>query len=242
MCLLLTLVGALAATAQEPQADPKARALLREAYERRYRWDAAFPGFAGKILMAHSGMERSGTIRVTANGQVEVTLGGVGATETGAGGAEKWAREALRTLVTPLQATSFEQGDGRHPVTFGRPDNHPAGRSILLHDASHTAYRVRDGQIWRIEREEGLPGEKPERVTLEFLDFARTEDGLLLPRSLTIARFEGDGRLHQATTVADTYQRLGSYYVPYLRREVVATDGGTETHWLRLTDLKLSPQ
>jgi hypothetical protein len=239
LCLLLTLVGALAAAAQEPQADPKARALLREAYERRYRWDAAFPGFAGKILVAHSGMERSGTIHVTAEGNVELALTDADATRTGIRSATKWAQEAVRTWITPLQPSSFARGDGKHPVTFGKLDYHPAGRSILLHDERHTSYRVRDGQLWQIEREESARGENPGQVLLEFLDFARTEEGLMLPRTITITRFEGGGgRLRQSTTLADTYQRLGNYYVPYMRREVVATDGGTETHWLRLTDLK----
>lgn len=232
--LLLTLVSALACAAQSPQADPKARALLRDAHERRYRWNAAFPGFAGRITVAYQGMERGGTARVTAAGAADVTLPDARA--------EKWARETLQTLVFPLRHTAFEAGDGKYPVTFGPADLHSAGRAVRLHDECKTVYRVREGQIWRIEREEGPVGEARDRVTLDFLDFARTEEGLFVPRTFAIAHCEaGTGRLQRTETVADTYQRLGAYYLPFTRREAVAEDGGTETRWLRLTELKLSP-
>lgn len=233
-CLLLILVSAITCSAQEPQADPKARALLREAYERRYRWDAAFPGFAGKISVAYQGMERAGTARVTAASAPEVTLPDTRAAT--------WARDALRALALPLRHAPFEEGDGKYPVTFGPADTHPSGRALRLHDENNTLYRIRDGQVWRIEREEGPAGDARDRVTLDFLDFARTEEGLLLPRSFTIAHREaGTSRLQRTETISDTYQRVGDYYLPYTRREVVAEDGGAEVRWLRLTELKLSP-
>jgi hypothetical protein len=218
-----------AARAQDPQPDPKAVELLREAHEQRYGWDAAFPGFEAVLTVSHGGREHRGSARVGPDLKVDVS--GI-ADERAA----TWAREALSSIAAHRRSVPFAGSDGRYPLTFGPQDHHPAGRLVRLNDALNSTYRIRDGQIMQINRSAG-----PRlRFTIDIVENIRTAERKVLPRVFTVSYFVADtGELQKSETYRDGYREVGKYLLPEFRSQVTAEDGGTASAALRLEEHRL---
>jgi Protein of unknown function (DUF3386). len=56
------------------QDDPKARAILRQAFEKTARWQPDFKGFTADLTVNVNGREAKGTVTVKGPGEVTVTL------------------------------------------------------------------------------------------------------------------------------------------------------------------------
>jgi hypothetical protein len=230
----LSLAAALAVLiptslrAQDQQADPKARDLMREVYEKRQTWGPDFPGFEAKLTVLFKGQEHRGMIRVSKDYNVEVHLAD--------DAASRWATEAMASIAGHRRATRFEEADGHYPLTFGPADNHPSGRLVRLNDGMNSTYRVRDGQILQVNRNAG-----PKlRFTIDIVENLLTDEGKYLPRVYTVAYFtSGSGELQRADTFWDSYRKIGKYYLPDSRRQVTAEDGSTQGMLLKLDDVKL---
>jgi uncharacterized protein DUF3386 len=231
---LILLAGVLIALtagsprAQDVQADPKARELMREVYEKRESWGSDFPGFQAKAVVVYKGQEHRGTVQVGKDYRVEVEIPNEGAS--------KWATDALQSIVLHRRGGRFEEGDGRYPVTFGPTDEHPAGRLIRLNDQMNSTYRVKDGQILQINRAAG----PRMRFTIDIIENIRTDRGKVLPRLFTVSYFRSDsGELERTETFWDGYKKVGDYYLPEFRRQITAEDGSTSSMSLRLEQIKL---
>lgn len=233
--ILTTLVAAAAIAlsagslrAQDPQADPKARELMREVYEKRYAWDDSFPGFEATARVLFKGREYLGTARVGPDYRVAVALQNEAA--------QKWAAEQLASMASHRRGLPFEKADGRHPLTLGTEDGHPAGRLVRLNDGMNSTYRVRDGQITQVNRQAG----PRTRFTIDIIESLPVDGGKFLPRVFTVAYFEaGGGDLERTDTFHDEYRKVGGYLLPESRRHLLAEDGSTEWRVLRLEDVRL---
>jgi hypothetical protein len=230
--LTLILLGACAAAvtahAQDRQADPRAVAVMREVYQKRYTWSDDFPGFGADLVTQVGGKEAKGSARVGKDYNVTVDLPDAEAA--------KWAEDALASMVAHRRAVKFDTADGGYPLAFGPDDHHPAGRLIRLNDKMNSTYRVRDGQIMQVNRAAG----PKTRFTIDIAESLTTEDGRYLPRVFTVAYFDSaSGAIKQSQLFRDGYRKVAEYYLPELRLEITAQDGGTEIRSLRLENVKL---
>ena len=228
LCAALVAGAAGALRAQDQQADPKARELMREVYGKRYTWDERFPGFEGRLTVTHKGQEHLGSFRVEQDYSVQVNLTNEPA--------RKWAADALASIAGHRRGTSFDEADGRYPLTLGPQDTHPAGRLVRLNDMMNSTYRVRDGQIMQVNRSAG----PKMRFTIDMLENITVEEDRYLPRVFTVAFFEsGSGELVRTDTFWDSYRKIGTYHLPESRRQVRAEDAATEIAILQLEEVKL---
>lgn len=210
------------------KADPEAVALLRSAYEKRYAWDSHFPGFEGKLLVQYLGTEYHGTARVTGKYDAAVSLEDAKAAD--------WAKDELLSIILHRRYVPFDSSDGRYPLTLGPADHHPSGRLIRLNDGMNSTYRVRDGQIMQVNRSAG-----PQmRFTIDIVENIHTDDGRFLPRVFSVSYFKNDGSLVSAETYRDGYRKVGGYYLPEYRRQIVAKNGATDSTLLQIEDLRLA--
>lgn len=225
--VLLGLAAAvwLPVAAQDRQPDPKAVALMRDVYAHRETWDAEFPGFEARATAFYREREYAGNVRVGPDFAVTTTLKEPEP--------ERWLRETLSSIVEHRRATRFETGDGRYPLSLGPEDGHPAGRLVLLHDATQSSYRVRDGEIRQVNRAAG----RRLRFTIDVLETQPSEAGRRLPRVFTVSYFEGDGgRLQKTETCRETYRKVGAYHLPESRHQAIAEDGGAWSAGFRLEE------
>jgi hypothetical protein len=222
------LAAAAAVGAQDRQADPKAAAMMREVYQKRYTWGDDFPGFQADLVVQVGGKEARGSARVRKDYGVSVDLPDAEAA--------KWAEDALASISAHRRGVRFETADGGYPLAFGPEDRHPTGRLIRLNDKMNSTYRVRDGQIMQVNRAAG----PKMRFTIDIAESLQTEDGRYLPRVFTVAYFDsGSGAIKQSQLFRDAYRKTAEYYLPESRLEITALDGGTEIRSLRLDNVKL---
>jgi hypothetical protein len=227
------------AVAQSPQADPRALSVLRGALERRYAWPERFPGFTARLTAARSGAGTPGehSLMVTVSGAGEVApAAGARPTEP----ALLWGLTALAEMTRNLVPVPFEAAEGRYPVSFGAPGDHPAGMLLLLNDGAGGTCRIREGRITQRTRDASLPGGERARTIVDYLDHVRDDDGRHLPRSYTVTYLlPGSRRLERCEVVVDAYQRSGGVLLPLGREMAVAADGGTERSLLRIIEPRL---
>ena len=71
--------------------DPKARELLRQAFEKTARWQKDFKGFTADLTVNVNGKETSGSVMVKSPREVSVQLGEADV--------QKWAQEQLGMIA-----------------------------------------------------------------------------------------------------------------------------------------------
>jgi autotransporter translocation and assembly factor TamB len=123
-------------TATTVQDDPKARATLRQAFEKTARWQPDFKGFAADLSINVNGKEAKGTVTVKGPRDVIVTLSDPEL--------QKWAEGQIGMIAVHRGPRSFEESDGKHSLTLGDDTDHPLGPRLMIHgDGMHSFYRVK---------------------------------------------------------------------------------------------------
>ena len=84
------------------QDDPKARAILRQAFEKTARWQADFKGFTADLTVNLNGKEAKGTVSVKGPREVTVTLPDPDV--------QKWAEGQIGMIAVGL--------DGNRPYAY----------------------------------------------------------------------------------------------------------------------------
>jgi Protein of unknown function (DUF3386) len=210
--------------------DPKARELLRKAFDNTARWQKDFKGFTADLTVNVNGKEYSGP--VTVKGPREVTV------QLPDGELQKWAQEQLGMIAVHRGPRSFEESDGKYSLTM-EEDGHPFGTKLNIH-GSNSFYRIKDNRITQINRKMAHPGMTPFAFTINVEESAVTQDQKHLTTRYTVYYFSPtDGKLNNVDSFTDAHVRVGASDLPATRRIITFENGEVIVKHLTFKNHKL---
>ncbi len=196
--------------------DPRARDLLRRAFEATARWPKDFKGFTADLIVNVNGKETSGPVIVKGPREVSVQLSD--------GETPKWAQDQLSMIAVHRGPRSFEESDGKYALTM-EEDGHPFGTKLVIH-GSNSFYRIKDNRITQINRKMAHPGMSPFAFTINVEESTITQDQKNLTTKYTVYYYSPtDGKLTNVESFTDTHVRVGSSDLPATRRIISYEDG-----------------
>jgi hypothetical protein len=215
------------------QDDPKARALLRQAFEKTARWQADFKGFSADLTVNINGAEHRGTVTVRGPRDVKIELPDEAA--------RKWAEGQIGMIAVHRGPRTFEESDGKHALTLGEDVDHPFGPKLFIHgDGMHSFYRVKGDRITQINRKMSHPGMPPMGFTINVEDSMLTEDKRFLTTRYTVYYYApADGKLTNVESFTDSHVRVGQSDLPATRRIVSYENNDVVVRSLTFTNHKM---
>jgi len=194
--------------------EPKARELLRQAFENTYRWTKEFKGFSADLTVVDNGKSFSGNVTVQTPQEVNLSLPDEAL--------QTWAQGQIGMMAVHRGPRQFEESDGRYVLTLGGDDHNPLGQLLLIHgDGLKSKYRIRNGQITQINRSMG-----PVRFTINVEDSLKTLNGKHLTTRYTVFYFNPqDHSIKQVESYTDHHAIIDTLYLPGKRR-IIFVEGG----------------
>lgn len=210
--------------------DPRARDLLRRAFEATARWPNTFQGFTAGLTVNVNGKETAGSVIVKGPREVSVQLGG--------GDIQKWAQEQLGMIAVHRGPRSFDESDGKYALTM-EEDGHPLGVKLTIH-GSNSYYRLKDNRITQINRKMAHPGMNPFAFTINVEESAVTQDQKNLTTKYTVYYYSPtDGTLTNVESFTDTHIRIGACDLPATRRIITYEGKQVVVKYLNFTNHSL---
>jgi hypothetical protein len=207
--------------------DPKARELLRRAFDNTARWQKDFHGFTADLTVNMNGKETRGPVIVKSPREVSVQLGDADV--------QKWAQEQLAMIAVHRGPRSFEESDGKYSLTM-EEDGHPLGTKLVIH-GSNSFYRLKNDRITQINRTMAHPGMAPFAFTINVEDSAVTQDGKNLTTRYTVYYYSpSDRKLSNVESFTDSHVRVGSSDLPATRRIISFEQGDVMVKHLAFTN------
>ncbi|MEY4527318.1 MAG: hypothetical protein RL768_1037 [Nitrospirota bacterium] len=216
---------------QSPVADdPKAREILRQAFEKTARWPKDFNGFTADLTVNINGKVTTGPIMVKGPREVSVQLSDAEV--------QKWAQEQLGMIAVHRGPRSFEESDGKYSLTM-EEDGHPFGTKLDIH-GSNSFYRIKDNRITQINRKMAHPGMTPFAFSINVEESAVTQDQKNLTTRYTVYYYSPtDGKLNNVESFTDTHVRVGAADLPATRRIIAFENGQVVVKNLTFANHKL---
>jgi hypothetical protein len=210
--------------------DPRARDLLRRAFETTARWPNTFQGFTAGLTVNVNGKETAGSVIVKGPREVSVQLGD--------GDIQKWAQEQLGMIAVHRGPRSFDESDGKYALTM-EEDGHPLGVKLTIH-GSNSYYRLKDNRITQINRKMAHPGMNPFAFTINVEESAVTQDQKNLTTKYTVYYYSPtDGTLTNVESFTDTHIRIGACDLPATRRIITYEGKQVVVKYLNFTNHSL---
>ena len=206
--------------------DPKARELLRRAFEKTSRWPDGFGGFEADLRINVNGEETAGKVTVKNSKDVTVSLPNEEL--------QKWAEGQISMIAVHRGPRNFEESDGKHSLSFLGEENHPQGPKLSIGDSYGSTYRVKDDRITQINRKMPFAA-----FTINVEDSALTQDDKYLTTRYTVYYFSPkDGSLKNVESFSDTHARIGKADLPATRRIISFEDGAMLTRTMTFENHK----
>ncbi len=210
--------------------DPRARDLLRRAFEATARWPKDFQGFTADLTVNVNGNETNGSVLVKSPREVSVQLSD--------GDIQKWAQEQLGMIAVHRGPRSFDESDGKYTLTI-EEDAHPLGVKVTIH-GSNSYYRLKDNRITQINRKMAHPGMNPFAFTINVEESAVTKDQKNLTTKYTVYYYSPtDGTLTNVESFTDTHIRIGACDLPATRRIITYEGKQVVVKYLNFTNHSL---
>ena len=210
--------------------DPRARDLLRRAFEATARWPKDFQGFTADLTVNVNGNETSGSVLVKSPREVSVQLSD--------GDIQKWAQEQLGMIAVHRGPRGFDESDGKYTLTM-EEDGHPLGVKLTIH-GSNSYYRLKDNRITQINRKMAHPGMNPFAFTINVEESAVTKDQKNLTTKYTVYYYSPtDGTLTNVESFTDTHLRIGACDLPATRRIITYEGKQVVVKYLNFTNHSL---
>ena len=210
--------------------DPRARDLLRRAFEATARWPKDFQGFTADLTVNVNGNETNGSVLVKSPREVSVQLGD--------GDIQKWAQEQLGMIAVHRGPRGFDESDGKYTLTM-EEDGHPLGVKLTIH-GSNSYYRLKDNRITQINRKMAHPGMNPFAFTINVEESAVTKDQKNLTTKYTVYYYSPtDGTLTNVESFTDTHIRIGACDLPATRRIITYEGKQVVVKYLNFTNHSL---
>lgn len=199
--------------------DPKARELLRKAFENTARWQSNFKGFSADLTVNVNGKEVKGSVTVKGPRDVSISLPD--------SDIQKWAENQIGMIAVHRGPRSFEESDGKYALTLGDDGTHPLGQRLDINgDGMHSFYRVKDDRITQINRKMGHPGMPPIAFTINVEDSMVTKDNKFLTTRYTVYYSSPqDGKLTNVESFTDSHTRVDASDLPASRRIISYENG-----------------
>jgi hypothetical protein len=213
--------------------DPKARELLRKAFENTARWQANFKGFTADLTINVNGKEVKGSVTVKGPRDLTVSLPG--------DDLQKWAENQIGMIAVHRGPRSFEESDGKYALTLGNDGGHPLGQRLNINgDGMHSFYRIKDNRITQINRKMGHPGMPPFAFTINVEDSMVTKDNKFLTTRYTVYYYSPqDGKLTNVESFTDTHVRVDASDLPATRRIISYENGDVIVKSLTFSNHKM---
>lgn len=194
--------------------DPRARELLRKAFDRTARWQSDFKGFTADLTVNVNSQEVKGGVTVKGPRDVSVSLADPEV--------QKWAEGQIAMIAVHRGPRSFEESDGKYTLTLGDDAEHPLGPKLLIHgDGMHSFYRIEDDRITQINRK--MPHMA---FTINVEESAVTQDGKFLTTRYTVYYYSPqDRKLTNVESFSDTHTRVAASDLPASRRIISYENG-----------------
>ena len=206
------------------QEDPKARELLRRAFEKTSRWPDGFGGFEADLSINVNGEVNRGKVIVKSSKEVEVSFPDEDL--------KKWAQGQISMIATHRGPRNFDESDGKYSLAFAGEENHPQGPRIRIGDSMGSTYRIKDNRITQINRKMPYVA-----FTINVEDSALTQNDKYLTTRYTVYYFSPkDGSLSNVESFSDTHIRVGNADLPATRRIISYEKGEMITRTIDFTN------
>jgi len=198
----------------EVQDDPKARELLKTAFEKTARWQPDFKGFQADLRVNVNGKETKGTVTVKGPRDVTVVIDDADL--------QTWAQNQIGMIAVHRGPRNFQESDGKHTLTLGGEEGHPLGQRLNIQgDGMGSWYRIKDNRITQINR--NMP---QAAFTINVEDSAITQDQQHLTTRYTVYYFSPKDRsLKNVDSFSDTHIRIDNSDLPATRRIISYEEG-----------------
>jgi hypothetical protein len=212
--------------------DPAARALVKNAHERMYKWPAGFGGYRAEVTLNDEGFIAKGVVRLIPRKDAVVELSGADPV------LQEWVRERLWTQGMHLAHSPFEEGDGRYVLSFDSADDqarpHPRGRRVFLTGGRlESWYRVKDEQYTQIGRISPMTERRVN--TIERYDLA--PDGRQYSSHYVMTYFTLDGQaVIGMESYVNEYRDVNGIWLPRQRRISYGDQGLVRTRTIELSN------
>ena len=208
VAIALLTFGALPSIAAEspnPQSET-AKTLLKTAYDNRYTWDKAFPGYQAEVAVRYQGTSVQGSVLLDANLQV--------ATQNVI---DQEIRQVIMAQVqmaaTQLHAATFDEMHGQSQFALIGNEGNTAEIEETK-DENSDRYIVKDQEMIQVNRNIG-----EFTVEIKTLDSLKTTEGYLQSHFQAIFRDAKTAELIEQDDIRDSYEQVGNYYL-LAKREI----------------------
>lgn len=235
MAALATVTFATAARAGDGD-DARARKLLEDAFNRRYRWAEDFRGFSAEFSYDRDGR----TVHGTVSADLTKPRGGVQVTcddET----VKKAVQSTIASTVTHTRASRFEAAFGDCGFAIGgeRPDG--ATKIKLSGHAFFTDFTVKDGHIVENHGASAAMGMISSEVSVRQVVWM-ADSGKTLPREYTfrVTRKAGERTVEETGKTLESWREVEGVWLPSTYH-LTRTEGSTSVEsTLRLANIKVA--
>ncbi len=184
--LLLALLApafGLSLSAARADDDARARKMMEEAFNRRYRWNEGFKGFSADFTFSREGKTVKGTIHAEAT----KPHGGV-TVECDDADVKKLVSDTIASTVTHTRASSFEKGFGSCTFAIAGDGAHGGTKIAITGHGFFKDFTVKEGNI--IENHGGHDAMSSEVKVQQIVWMA--DSGKTLPRAYAFTIKNGD--------------------------------------------------
>ena len=227
MALLGLALGAVS-TPGLAQDQARARKLMEEAFNHRYRWNESLKGFSADFTVTNEGKTTKGSIKADLgkpHGGVEVTCDDEQV--------KKLVQDTVASTVTHTRAASFEQGFSSCGFSIAGEGVHGGTKIALSGHGFFKDFTVKDGNI--VENH-GERGEMASEVKVHQIVWIAAS-GKTLPREYSFKIKTGSGEHTGQTT--ETWREIDGVWLPSWFR-LIRNDGSSPVeNVLRLENIKV---
>jgi hypothetical protein len=227
MAGLTTLALASAARAGDGD-DPRARKLMEEAFNRRYRWAEDFKGFSADFTCRREGKTVKGTLRADAtdpHGGVEVTCDDEAA--------KKLVQSTIASTVTHSRASRFDKAFGGSTFAIEGPGSRGGMKIKVSGHGFFKDFTVREGNI--IENHGGHGAMSSEVSVRQVVWMA--DSGKTLPREYAFRIKTGDRE--ETGTTTESWGQVDGVWVPSVYHMTRSEGSAPVQSTLRLENIKV---
>jgi hypothetical protein len=208
--IMLAAIGMAAVALLTParaQDDARARKMMEEAFNRRYRWNDAFKGFSADFTLSREGKTVKGSLKADIakpHGGVEVVCEDEEV--------KKLVQDAVGSTVTHTRATSFDKAFGSSTFAIGGEGTSGGTKITVSGHGFFKDFTVKDGNI--VENHGGHGTMSSEVKVRQVVWMA--ESGKTIPREYAFTIKTGEREQSGKTT--ETWREVDGVWLPTLYR------------------------
>jgi hypothetical protein len=208
--------------------DPRARALMKEAYKMRYTWGPEVTAVEGKFTWStNEGQTGSGTFRDELHKRHGLSIAAEGSVAV-----PDEVRQHIGSLI--MHRTPSEDAGGG-PWVILLEDDERGPLILTTGDIMLSSQRVKDGKIVQVNRRVGM-----RRFTIDVNRFEKSSDGRYCPADITVVVWDGTTgkRLQKQVTSTQGFYVQDGQMFPKAEKIVDDKAGKTSELEIRYSEVK----